>query len=61
MHGSSVNLGLPGSLDKAVIVIVSPLLPGYAIGDLITQGPLTPIGTVPLGCGYSSGCLMYFI
>ena len=53
MHGSSVNLGLTGSLDKAVIVIVSPLLPGSAIGDLITQLSFTPIGTVPLGCRYN--------
>ena len=35
MHGSSINLGLPGYLDKAVILIVSLLLSGSAVSDLI--------------------------
>ena len=45
MHRLSVNLGLPGCLDKAAILIVSALLLGSATGDLITQLPFTPIGT----------------
>ena len=52
MHGASVNLELPSSLDKAVILIVSPLLSGSATGDLITQRPFTPISTVHSGCRY---------
>ena len=46
MHRSSVNLGLPGTLDKAVTFIVLPLLSGSAISDLITQRLFTPISTV---------------
>ena len=59
MHGSSVNIGLLGSLDKAVILIVSPLLSGSAIGDLIMQQPLTPIGTVPSVYGYHCLCNLH--
>ena len=59
MHGSPVNLGLPCSLDKAVILIVSPLLSGSAIGDLITQQPFTPIDTVPSGGGYHCLCNLH--
>ena len=61
MHGSSVNLGLPISLDKSVIVIVWPLLPGSAIGDLITQRPFTPIGTVPLAYGHHCLCNLHYM
>ena len=59
MHGSSVNLGLHSSLDKAIILIVSPLLSGSAIGDLITLRPFTPIGTVPSDCGYHYLCNLH--
>ena len=52
MHESPVNLGLPSSLDKAVILIVLPLLSVLAIGDLITQRSFTLIDMVPLGSGY---------
>ena len=59
MHGSSVNLGLSGYLDIAVIVIVSPLLSGSMIGELITQRPFTPIDAVPSGCGYHCFCNLH--
>ena len=59
MHGSPVNLGLPGSLDKAVILIVSPLLSRSVIGDLKTQQPFTPFDTVPSGGGYHCLCNLH--
>ena len=56
MRGSSVHPGLLGTLDKAIILEVQPLLPDSAIGDLIKQHPSTYIGTVPSGCGYNFSC-----
>ena len=53
MHGISVHPELPGSLDKALILVGSPLLQGSTISDLITQQPSTHINTVPSGCGYN--------
>ena len=56
MHGSSVHPGLPGTLDKAIILVVSPLPPNSGIGDLITYQPSTHIDMVLLGCGYNFSC-----
>ena len=42
--GIIVHPGLPGSLGNALILIVSPKLPGSAIGNFITQRPFTHIG-----------------
>ena len=53
--------GIPGTLDKAIILVVSPLLPDSAIGGLITQQPSTHIGTVPSGCGYNFSCNLHQI
>ena len=61
MHGSSVNLGLSDSPDKTVILIVLPLLSGFAIDDLITQRPFTPISSVPSGFGYHCLCNLHWI
>ena len=55
----SQSRGLPGSLDKAVIVMVSTLLPGSAIDDLTTQRPFTPICTEPSGCEYHCLCNLH--
>ena len=57
--GLKVSLGLPGSLDKAIILIVGPPLSNSAIGDLITQRSFTHIGTVPSGCGYHFWCVLH--
>ena len=56
MHGSPVHPGLPGTLLKAVILVVLPILSDFAIGDLITQQPSTHIGMVPSSCGYNFSC-----
>ena len=59
MHGSSVHSRLPGILDKAIILVFSPLVPDSAIGDLITQQPSIHIGTVPSGCRYNCSCNLH--
>ena len=53
MHRSSVHPALLGTLDKAIVLVVSPLLPDSASGNLIMYQPPTHIGTVPSGCGYN--------
>ena len=56
MHESSVHPRLPNTPDKAIILVVLPFLPDYAIDDALTQQPSTHIGAVPWGCGYNCLC-----